>query len=196
MPFRRRRTSSRARSGRPRRTREWFNWETINPTTGYHRPFLLGPGQSSTAFLITPNDAQEFYDEPTIVRLLIRQWLIAQPVTATVAFETHIWSGILVARDNGYGDPPDISVTRGDYDWLWWQSVHFSRLTNVFGTIPGMGVLSAEFGPQQGVIDVRAKRKIPQGFGLLYCNYVTGTPDYEAAAVMGYTSGRGLLLNG
>lgn len=198
MRFRRRR-SSRGRAS-PQRTREWLMWETIETGTGYHRPFLLGANQSSSNWLLDPDTCSNYYDEPTLVRLLIRTWAYAVPPSASTSFETHLWSGIIVARGvtpatGGILAVPAIDARRGDYDWLWWQSVHFSRLTSPFGVVPGIGELPASFGPYGGVIDIKTKRRIPQGHGLLYYNYVPNSPDFANASVAGYTSGRMLLLN-
>lgn len=204
MPFRSRGRSSRRRSASKGTIKEWFNWETIETGTWYHRPAILSPGAVQNAWLITPSDAHNQFDEPTIIRLLIRSWSIAAPPNAGAGdYDISFWQGLLVTRGEAdtagsMDGTPEITAERGDFDWLWWDSVHFHRWWTAIGTPVGyaMNNKPADFGPYGGVVDLRTKRRIPQGYGLLYCWATSPGPlDGIGAAVRTYTTGRCLLLN-
>lgn len=197
MPFRRRRSSGR-RSRSPKGIKEWSFWETLDPTTLEHRAFTLSPGGRSDGWLIAPSTARDEYDEPTVIRLLFRHWAIAaMPNIALGDFEASFWSGLIVTRGNPEDTVPLIDTSDGGLDWLYWNSTHFTSFFTSLGvaTRRSIDVLPADFGPYGGVIDIRTKRRIPGGYGLLYTNVAAPAPDNFGCSVVGYTSGRLLLVN-
>jgi len=205
MPFRRR---FRRRSRSSKGTREWVNWETLQPTAPfYHRSFTLAPGASSTNWLISPSEAQDEYDEPTVVRFLIRRRIVAAYADFSAGpFELQFWNGIIVTRgvadaSGNYDGIPAVVADAGNQDWLWWESHHFTSFFTTAGVAFRLGFYDANGntdssgGPYLGVIDVRAKRRIPQGHGLLYVNQAAPAVDNFGGSIVGYTCGRFLLLN-
>lgn len=191
------------RSSSPKRSRQWAGWETFIIGTQNRRSFTLPIGGSSTQWILPPDSVISEYNEPTVVRLLIRQWHIPVPPDFSAgAYELSFISGIIAVRGEigatpfSYNGIPNVAVERGDQDYLWYHSSHMTRFQAAAGQ-PWLGSGSelndGHFGPYQGYIDVRAKRKLPQGHGLLYFNFLTA--DSFGGTVVGYTGGRMLLLD-
>jgi hypothetical protein len=177
------------------------HWETIENGTNFHRPWLLGPGQTSSNWIISPSQALAFWDEPTVVRLIFSEWLLSvMPNWELGDLDAHFWSGIIITRGEGqFGTEtlPNLDPTNGSNDWLFWKSWHFSSLFTALGTPVRLGKLnfSDEWGNQGGQFDIRSKRRMPQGHGLAFYNFAVEDPDGIGASILGYTSGRVLLLN-
>lgn len=194
--FSRRRTSS----GRGKRNREWAGWETFTAGTANRRPWTLAPGvTTATSWILPPSEAISEYDEPTLVRLLIRHWaIVVPPDFATTIYEITYLVGIIVVRGEVGATPgdidgiPSVALERSDQDYVWRDSIHFSRFT-AGGAQPLLSPGGINQPQQNEILEIRSKRKIPQGHGLLYFNYVTS--DSFGGNVVGYTSGRFLLLN-
>jgi len=172
----------------------WTGFETSPTSTpGEWGSIKLNPGDFISSWILDPNDAIEFYDEPTLVRLLLRlTGVIAIPAANSAnAWEAHVFAGIMTYKYDSL-PTPYINVDDPTKDWIWWSSLGFYHGANEYGTIFSM---PAEGGPQIGAYDIRAKRKIPEGHGLLMVitNFDTGLA--EASPIRFYIGGRYLLLN-
>lgn len=164
---------------------------------------LLQKGEVLKAWIIHPGEAASFWDEPTIVRLLLGGsiWQAGSPTRTSGDFRTTIRGGFItwkaglgtnILTDLDALDPEDPGL-----DWLWWIEVHFQHTAiDTFAT--------NEWDPSgapHGKIDVKAKRKMELGYGLagaFKCSDHTFPATPGVAPTGGaniHMSGRVLLLN-
>lgn len=193
------RRSFRSRRSSPRRTREWLGWSTLEAGTANVRTMTLFPNQTSTNWILFPSAALAQYDEPTAVRFLINHWWTPVPTDfATSDMEITIVTGIIAVRGEisgtgGIDGIPNVAVQRGDQDYIWREERHFARFQNgALQPLLSPGGINEAQGPGD-IYDIRSKRKLPQGFGLLYFNLCTA--DSYGGGMVGFTSGRFLVLN-
>lgn len=197
MPFRRRSRLSRGGSSRPIRNREWITW-TSSLASGYSVPNMieLAPTNLANAWIVTPEECRDEWDEPTVVRSLIR--FHARPVGSTAAlggtWDATIRGGLIVWKGNVNGPPgltslDDLDPNDGSLDWLWWDEIHMEHTT---GDLLFNDGIESEATPQGGRIDIRAKRKMELGFGLAgaFVNVAASSINVRM-----FFSGRALLLN-
>lgn len=199
MPRRLMRSSRRTRrsGNRPIRAREWLAF-TSSATTNYEEPssINIAPDFYNNTWLLSPLDAQAFYDEPTVVRLIIR--ITAYPEILPDDFlgnwEANLTLGIIVTKSDEATPNNLIDIGDPTKDWLWWAQFQFYHRLNT-GT--AIAQLPASSGSADSY-DIRAKRRIPDGSGLAigWANYSSGlAPSVPAANVRFFVQGRYLLLN-
>lgn len=172
----------------------WTGFETSPTSTpGEWGSIKLNPGDFVTSWILDPNDANEFYDEPTLVRLLLRMTAITAVLTANVNndYEAHVFAGITTFKYDLF-PLPYFSAADPTRDWLWWSSFQLYHGAGEYANIFSM---PASGGMQQGTYDIRSKRKLPEGYGLMLAieNYDIGLA--AATPIRFYIGGRYLLLN-
>lgn len=164
MRFRRRRRGSSSRSVPSRKV--WGGFYSVDLNGGVS-PVSLTPNSFYSGWILSPNDASDFYDEPTVGRLIFNHQIVTNVLTANVAnnYGAHILSCIFVSRADPAGLPPFLNPFDTTIDYLWWSSKFLHHEANMAF---GFGAAATNSGPQQGHFDIRAKRKMPEGFGLAY----------------------------
>ena len=192
MPFRRhRRTRSSARGNPPGR-KVWGGWTTYDIGLDVSQ-IELAPNEFIHTWILSPNDASDFYDEPTVVRMLFRFIALAHITGANSGdqWQAHVRSTIQVLKDDSV-NLPYIETRDVTKDYLWEMDTllwHFED--NAFGT-PSIG-LGAEL--NNGTLDIRSKRKIPEGYGLSFFCYNDPLVRDTALTVEFFTSGRFLMID-
>jgi len=201
VPFRRRRTSSR-RGGRPIRNREWIAFTTsTSETSGFAEPrtLFISPGGRAVNWIIDPQTARDEWDEPTVVRALIRSTLfIAGTPTqiSTGGYRATLRGGLITWKasvtDPALGDLSldGLNPSDGEMDWLWWDEQH---LWYQSGQYIGTEAFAGSQGDQNGKMDIRAKRKLEIGSGLVAAFELIA--DSTSVGVWFHFDGRILLLN-
>lgn len=181
----------RRRGSSPLRPREWWGFVT-SATLNLDEPsaLSLNPGFSSIGWILSPNDAQEFFDRPTLVRLLFRITCITnlgsesfnQTWNTVARFGIILWRSDEASIDN---------IDSNDYthDWIWYDQI---ILYHFVDEVTGISALPAQSGPFQGVIDVRSKRKIPDGYGIAM---VLTNDESSDTGIHVASAGRLLVLN-
>lgn len=185
--FRRSFRRSGSRSGG--RAKEWLQWNTFaneSQPLCFNYPFAMGAATIVSAWILPPNVNLEEFDEPTVVRMIQRWAYFGNLGPATSA---HLAQGIIAWKSPDDASPanPPSPLLNGSYDWLWYNEFWLynpSGVNNLIVSSPGSDKVTFE--------DVRAKRKLESGFGLLY---VAETDDCNGAGVSLNAGGRVLLLN-
>jgi len=144
---------------------EWIGAHTSpTGTPGEFGIVGLATGTDVNEWLLTPGEAEEFFDEPTLVRTLIWPYVGLLNSPAFTAIVGAGWMGIMVAPGGGAVPDPSINANRADIDWLWWVPFCLGNTGNA-DTIVSTFVASGTAGNQY---DIRSKRKIPSGYGLAF----------------------------
>jgi len=198
MPYRRRRSSPR-RGTSSRRNKEWIQWTTSQEGLSFYEPrtVFLGPGDRAAYFILSPADVEAEYDEPTIIRILPRftTYVAGTLTQLTGAYRTTVRGGLITWKGSTRDDTlltaalDSIDPNDGGLDWLWWDEVHFWHEA---GQYQGTQFLDSAGTQYLGRMDIRTKRKMEVGTGLVGC--------FECLADSGlgawlFFSGRLLLLN-
>lgn len=197
MP-RRFRRSRRSGTSRPVRNREWLSF-TTGETYQQPRQQILFPGDRFAAWAIDPGQALALWDEPTIVRLLLVPTVYVHLSTAQATAEYRqtlrggflTWKGSTVGEITGELDGVD--PQDGSLDWMWWAESHFGHWDLKY-----LGSSAHNFSGTGGVVDVRAKRKLELGYGLVGAWECVADGYPAAAAFAGisfHMAGRVLLMN-
>jgi len=195
MPFRRSRSRSRS-SSMPKGRKVWGTITTVD-VDGLPSPIRLDPGEFSSSWLLSPADAQEFYDEPTLMRLLFNFQANVTVESANVAseFGASIWANFWVTD----GVDPALTTAPafknpldGTQQWVWsYQNFLYHRLNNfVISPFVSLGLAQ-----KTGYMDVKTRRKIPEGSGLaaqVWNNDVIG-PDFDSISIDFFVAGRALF---
>jgi len=170
MRFRRRGTSR--RSSRPRRSMEWIA-AVSSPSLSVLDP---GPieipggdlGGVLSFWIAGPDTLGSFFDEPTLVRSLIRTaWLISGVPEFPAG--TYFAGAVGIIEQVGIADsvPPE-SISPIDhqyYDWVWLEPTILGNNTLMPG---GQHANTAAFYSWTGgeMYDIRSKRRLRSGYGL------------------------------
>lgn len=167
---------SRRRSFRrgPKRAMEWIGAHA-SPTGNPGELGLVAiapPGGGGTAgindWILSPAEAQEFFDEPTLVRTLI-DVLVALPAPGASPVDLAGWMGMLILPGDGASPDPSIQAGDASKDWLWWQPFILGT------TVPASTVyISGQSAFMSGKFDIRSKRKILGGDGVGF--YLSWSP--------------------
>jgi len=114
-------------------------------------------------WLLTPGEAQDFFDEPTLVRQLISFTVMPLAVVSPSVTAQYPcgWMGILVTGGDAAVPDPSIQANRADYDWAWWTPY-------ILGSASSGATVSAIGFPNAAAPDIRSKRKILNGMGLAF----------------------------
>lgn len=144
------------------------------------------PGNGFSDWAIDPNDARDFFDEPTIVRTLISD--MCHPVAANsgASISCSLYVGLMVVKSDEAVPPWQEPLDAG-HEWMYWsQWMMFNGGTSD-------GFINA--GPTRNggdTIDVKSKRKMPEGYGLAV---YAACPSNNSHDVVWAFNGRCLLLN-
>jgi len=195
MPFRRR--GFRNNRGRSSRNKEWITW-TSSLAAGYFTPNMieLAPGNLAVSWIIAPEDARIEWDEPTIVRSLIRfnLFLSGSPSVQASQYDATFRGGLITWKGNTHPalptSVPDIEPADGSLDWIWWDEIHLEHptATNAIGSTD-----APSFGTDyMGRMDIKSKRKMELGTGLLGAFILEPSSSVNVYFMF---SGRALLLN-
>jgi len=200
-----RRSRFRRSRSSPIRNREWVGWTTTNAGGTYNEPrtVFVSPTGFLRDWILTPNECAEFFDEPTIVRLLARfeMHVAGTPTQVAAGYRLTLRGGLIIWKGS-IADPTleaaalqTIDPQSPSTDWLWWDEFHLHFESGQYlGTQSNhSGSANAMDTPQYGKIDIRAKRKIPVGSGLAGSWELLG--DSTGQGVWIHTDGRFLLLN-
>jgi len=178
----------RRQTGRPLRSREWTGFET-SPSGIIGEPgrILFSANTSFTEWALDPDDVIELYDEPTIIRLLISDQCHPVAPNAAASIACSLYVGIMTSKDDSF--PPGIMFADdATNDWLYWS--HWMMFNG--GTSDGF----INAGPTRNggdTIDIRSKRKLETGEGLLVCAYAAANNSHTVVWAL---NARCLLLNG
>jgi len=191
MPFRRRRG---LRSKTPSR-KVWGGWLTRSAVNGAPETGRLSNNQFESNWLLSPQDALDFYDEPTVMRMIF-QWntVVGEDSGSNNAEEWYVLCimGIWVTRaDEETGDPPFINLEDTTHDYLFWHAGQFGHQPNDVFRFNNSGSTATLF-------DIKARRKIPEGYGLAF--QVISVDETAAAGdrledVCWVTTGRILMID-
>lgn len=200
-----RRFRRRHRGSRSMRNREWIGF-TTSLNNDYAKPdeILLESDDVLRSWILTPEEVASFWDEPTIVRLLLgfSCYQAGSPTRVTSDYRSTIRGGLITWKHAIQGTPVSTSLDGLDpsdstADWLWWQEIHFQHTTvNQFGTSTVEGMVTAP----HGRYEVKAKRKLELGYGLVLAFHCIpwSFPAAGASPAGGallHVSGRILVLN-
>jgi len=159
----------------------------------------LSPGEFTHTWILSPNDAADFYDEPTVIRMLFRWHAAVEMLTADLInnYAAKLWLSIQVVKSDDDPNVPFIQQIDSTKDYLWHDSVLFHHLN---GSAIGYPSVSAFATPYLGVMDLKAKRKIPEGYGLSaqvwnMSNAQGLSADYADIPVTYHISGRYLMVD-
>lgn len=196
MPFRRRFRRS-GRKSLPGR-KVWGGFDTFD-IAGDFGTGELSPGEFVHHWILSPGDAADFYDEPTVIRFLFRWHATVEFATANLTnnYGAKLWLSIQTVKDDDPATPPFIEQIDSTKDYIWHDSVLFHH-TN--GGAIGYPSVSAFATPYLGVMDIRTKRKIPEGYGLSVqvwnmSNAQGLSSDYAEVPVIWHMSGRYLMID-
>lgn len=191
MPFRR--GFRRARGARRTPSRKvWGGWTTRSAVNGSLQTGLLANNTFEANWLLSPDDALDFYDEPTVIRLLLGFSAFAAEDSGsdnTDEWYQTLFAGIWVTRaDEETGEPPFINLQDATHDYLWWTCIQFGHQPNDILRFNSANIKE----------DLRAKRKVPEGFGVAMQIF---SADETAAAgdrledIAWVTTGRMLMID-
>lgn len=193
MRSRRRRSSSKTVPSR----KVWGGFTTFD-TGNAISPIQLAPNEFIHTWILSPNDASDFYDEPTAVRWLFRFGLIIDIPLASIGSDyiASVHAAIMINKSDENANVPFVQLrdTTKDYIWhlhdlLWWRNGAYTGY-NTLTLGPGVG--------QSAVVDIRSKRKIPEGYGLSFQCYNdpgVNTVEFEPISYSFFTAGRYLMLD-
>lgn len=162
MPFRKRRFSRRG-SQMPRGRKVWGGFTTVD-VDGKSSPVALDPGEFTSTWLINPVDAQEFYDEPTLMRILGDFSAIADsPNDSSASFSVHGFFTLVLASEDDLAGPVFKNPFDTTQQWIFWKEFYlWRRSLGLFA----FGSIAPETGQTGWGFDLRTRRKIPEGYGI------------------------------
>lgn len=137
--------------------------------------------------IIAPDDFEVIFDEPTLVRMILRWQIVGQPmVTGTEGF---VRIGILHHNYNvsiGPASPPELLIDGGYGQWLWMTSLAVRNPAASSFAFANSG------GDKVSFEDVRTKRKFETGDGMLavFRNDINSDVNFHF-----HLTGRLLFLN-
>lgn len=169
-----RRFKRRTRGPSPIRAKEWVAFAQVDAATQRPNASILLPSQTIYAsWILSPDEMTTLYDEPTLLRSILRYSFVpnTQPPAGDGSFLSF---GLIKANfETAAGGALPAALLPfvplpffdGDSDWIYeWHS-----------TIPSTGVsfLASVYAAQNGngQEDIRARRKFPDGHGLLLVIY-------------------------
>jgi len=148
----------------------WGGFSSRQSVSGAPYPGTLGNNQFAATWILSNFDAYDFYDEPTILRIIHRLTVYARVPTGfsnANNWAVEVRAGIVVTRPDiaNPNEPAAVDIQNLSEQWLWYQTY---QLYHLAGDVISIIAIDAGGGPQNGAMDIRAKRKIPEGFGLAY----------------------------
>lgn len=186
----------------PTRNREWTSF-TTSLTNNYDEPdtAFLAPNAVARSWILDPGLVAELWDEPTIVRMnLCPIIFLAGPNSVAVGDYNYTLRGGLITWKHAVIDPPGSTTLDGidpgdsSMDWMWWIETHLRHRNT--GTADFLGGNSHDFAGGGGIVEVKSKRKLELGYGLVAAFHVVPWSYPNApGGVAVHISGRILLLN-
>lgn len=175
----------------------WTTVESLGYSYEEPRPVVLYPGEVLRDWIISPREAADIWDEPTIVRhIFTPQVFVAGTSTQTnAAYRQTLRGGFItwkhgINQAEGPTDFDGLDPSDGSLDWMWWGTFplhHFSgqAFETVVYDFTGLG----------GFLESKSKRKLELGYGfaMAFYNLPDSTPIDVGMDV--FFCGRLLLLN-
>jgi len=173
----------------------WGGFTTID-VSGDTSPVRLDPGEFFHTWILNPVDAQEFFDEPTLLRILFNFTFninIDNANAAGTSFGSHVYASFIVGSEDDLAGPGFKNPGDTTQQWVWWYNNFMFHRAGDFVTWPFISL-----GAQQptGFMDLKTRRKIPEGYGLsaqVWNSDVMG-PDFDPTAIDVFACGR-ILFN-
>jgi hypothetical protein len=192
MPLRRRRSG---RSGRqmPKGRRVWGGFTTVD-LDGLRSPVRLDPNEFAHTWILNPADAQEFYDEPTLMRVLMN-FAANIELTTTEAlgnFGADVYFTLSVLSEDDLAGPAFKNPIDTTQQWVFWYNNFLFHRTS--GAVSWQ-FISLGVDQRTGFMDIKTRRKIPEGFGLsaqIWNNDNIGV-DFDPAPITFFSAGRVLF---
>lgn len=162
------------------------------------RPVILFPGQVLRSWIISPADAQNYWDEPTIVRHIFTPVIhIHGTQTQTNAAYRQTIRGGFITWKHGLNQPTGptdfdgLDPSDGGLDWMWWGQFPMTH----YASTAAFETVVYDFTGQGGFLESKTKRKLEMGYGFAqaFYNLPDSTPVDVGALV--FFCGRILLLN-
>lgn len=173
------------------RPKEWFGFTTADPATGSPaaKITITTPGVYAN-YLMSPDDVTAFYDEPTILRMILRFNVVPSQSPANGQTDFLSWGLIVTDIEASGGTLPaglipfvPLPFNDADSPWLYqWFAAYPSSTTlwlSNYATLNGSG--------QE---DIRTRRRIPNGFGIM----LVATYESSLAAKSVYWTFHGRIL--
>lgn len=191
MRFRRRQSGRRSGSVPSRKV--WGGFHSVD-VDGSPSTFQLDPGEFIHTWILSPTDAADFYDEPTLMRILHTFFLIpfVSTTNETTQWTNLFYAGIIVTEPDGTGEAPFIEPLDTSRQWVWqYNAIAWHHNNNAFA----VGAISAG-GGDKGVLDIKTRRKIPEGFGLSYqvYNRASTSNDFDGLSIPFHYASQGRYL--
>jgi len=158
-----------------RMTKEWISFYTYIGTPSTPHSVTMPAGTDASLWIIPPGDVLSLFDEPTILRMIISLTFGTEGLNGGNSMSLAF--GIITARGiDEIGTPPVYNaLQQGYWDWLW---TYYPQVTTNNG-----GGISGTYGSTEpaSVQDVRSKRKVKPGEGILFSFANNNGSDADAA---------------
>ena len=162
---------------------------------GLPSPVRLDPDEFAGTWILSPGDCFEFYDEPTLLRMLFNFYAHINIAAANVNnnYGANVFAGWIVTDGD---DPAGIdfkNVGDSTQQWVWWYNTFlFHRANALIGT-PFVSLGATQ---KTGFMDLKTRRKIPEGFGLaaIVWNSDFIGSDFTPTSIDFFSAGR-ILFN-
>jgi len=171
----------------PRRSREWIEWWTAIATTPTDPDWIdLGVGSIFANYILDPLQMQNEFDEPTMVRNIVRWWVTAD---GTPPMRLSAYFGLISStlKTPPFFDAP-VPTLDGADDWIW-KTVVAGRADLAAGSAQLTQLPNDKYGFE----DIKTKRKFSDGRGLML---VVENPPSSNVGFHFMMNGRTLFLNG
>lgn len=166
---------------------------------GYDQPdtIHMTPGSVARSWILSPADVADLWDEPTVVRMLLAPAIFQAGTNAIVVgdYNTTVRGGVIAWKHTIDAAPVSTSMdgldpSDGGLDWLWWGEAHLNHTNLQF-----LGTQFADYTGGSGVVDVRTKRKLELGYGLVGAFHCLPWSFPAGGGAWFHLNGRILLLN-
>jgi len=179
-----------------RRAMEWLSWKVTQDITDPKQGLLVTPGDRLGFWILTPGEVRDFFDEPTIVRNIVRNSILgAVDPSGSSQIGGYYAEGLITWKqsmdnDSAPSDPTELpNMFTGDADFLYYNTIWLGDTVN--GSQRQFFAGFASVG-QADTFDLRSKRKLEDGEGYLY---VVESHSGSDINIIMNTSGRVLLAN-
>jgi len=189
----RRFSGRRSRSGNPPGRKVWGGFTSFDIGNTIST-IELNTNEFIHTWILSPNDASDFYDEPTAIRWLFRFIAHGQISGADSGNEwmASVQAAIMVTKSDENANVPFVNTRDSTKDYIWQlDTLLWHHEDAAFGS-PSIA-LGAEL--NNGTLDIRSKRKIPEGYGLSMQVYNDPGIRDDPLPIVFFTSGRYLMID-